>query len=67
MDAGAVLKSLKRVKEKKMEEIDRMREALEEIKKFNVLRNDIDAYLYEMVNWGLGINKGKPNPQDYFT
>ena len=40
-------------------------EALEEIKKFNRLHNDLDAYLYEIANWGLGIIKDKPDKEDY--
>jgi hypothetical protein len=40
-------------------------EALEEIKKYNRLRNDLDAYLYEVADWGLGIRKEPPNPEDY--
>ena len=40
-------------------------EALEEIKKRNRLRNDLDAYLYEVANWGLGIREDAPDPEDY--
>lgn len=40
-------------------------EALEEIKKYNRLRNDLDAYLYEVTNWGLGIREKAPDPDDY--
>ena len=40
-------------------------QALEEIKRFNRLRGDLDAYLYEVANWGLGLRKGKPVPEDY--
>ena len=38
--------------------------ALKEIQKRNRLRNDLDAYLYEVVNYGLG-NQEKPDPADY--
>ena len=48
-----------------MEETDRMREALEEIKNHNRLRNDLDAYLYDVADWGLGIHGWKPNPDHY--
>ncbi len=40
-------------------------EALEEVKRFIKLTNDFDAYLYEVVNWGLGIRATAPDPDDY--
>lgn len=39
--------------------------ALEILKKFNRLKNDTDAYLYEIILWGLGESNNKPNPEDY--
>ena len=39
--------------------------ALEEIQNYNGLRNDLDAYLYEIAEWGLGLREYAPNPDDY--
>ena len=39
--------------------------ALSEILKYNPLRNDLDAYLFELTHWGLGKRKIKPNASDY--
>lgn len=39
--------------------------ALEEIKKFNRVGNDLDAYLLEVAKFGLGLNETMPEPSDY--
>ena len=39
--------------------------ALTEIEKYNPIRNDLDAYLYDIAEWGLGIIPDKPNPKDF--
>ena len=36
-------------------------EALKEIKAFNRLRNDLDAYLYDLAEWGIGESISKPD------
>lgn len=41
------------------------RAALAEIRRFNRLRTDLDAYLYEVINYGLGKRKEAPLPSDY--
>jgi hypothetical protein len=38
--------------------------ALNEYTKYNRLRNDLDAYLYEMYEWAIEGGK-KTNPKDY--
>lgn len=48
-----------------MDEINKMREALEILKKYNPLHNDLEAYLYAVADWGLGIEEEKPNPEDF--
>lgn len=35
--------------------------ALQEIQKYNHIRSDLDSYLYEVVEWGLGNRPNKPN------
>jgi len=40
-------------------------DALLQLKKLNPLRNDFDAYCYELVCWGLGQLAEKPNPEDF--
>ena len=44
---------------------DKAIEALEIIKRWNILRNDLDAYLREIANWGLGLRPTKPNESVY--
>lgn len=39
--------------------------ALTILKRFNGLRNDLDAYLFEVIRWGLGERKTKPKPEIY--
>jgi len=43
----------------------RMLEALRILLARNPLRNDRDAYLLHIANWGLGLEEKKPNPEDY--
>ena len=43
------------------ERIRQLEKILAEIKSFNGLRNDRDAYLYDLIEWGQGISTwGKP-------
>jgi hypothetical protein len=44
---------------------NRMVLTLKELQQFNRLRNDIDAYLYELVEWGLGNKDKHPDINDY--
>lgn len=44
---------------------DRKIEALEILKKYNPLRNDLDAYLFEICEWGLSRRTKKPKAK-YF-
>lgn len=39
--------------------------ALEVIKRFNRLRNDVDAYLFEVANFGLGVRETMPELGDF--
>ncbi len=41
-----------------------MIEALKILWTYNPIRNDLDAYLLDVINWGLG-KQGKPNPKDF--
>ena len=43
----------------------RARTALEEVRRLNRLRNDLDDYLFELAEWGLGKQEYAPNPADY--
>lgn len=40
-------------------------QALIIIRKFNRLKHDTDAYLYEVTQWGLGEREDKPKLEDY--
>ena len=42
-----------------------MQEALEILQKYNRIRNDTEAYLYTVAEWGLGICEKRPIPGDY--
>ena len=44
---------------------DHAREALAILKPFNPLSNDRDAYLYAVIEWGMGESETRPEPQDY--
>jgi len=44
---------------------DKMRFALEQLKKYNQLRNDLDAYLFALIEWALGERDKKPNPESF--
>lgn len=43
---------------------ENMKEALEILKRYNRLRNDLDAYLYDIIEWALE-DKPKPNPKNF--
>lgn len=40
-------------------------EALRELKKYNPLHNDTEAYLFEVAKWGLMERPKRPDPKDY--
>ncbi len=45
---------------------DKMREALEILRLHNNLKNDHDAYLYDIIDWALfDYPKEKPDPKAY--
>ncbi len=46
------------------QELDRMKKALMLIKMFSPMRDEQDAYVVDVTNWGLG-EAEKPNPEDY--
>lgn len=45
--------------------IRQLEEILAEIKSFNGLRNDRDAYLYDLIEWGQGIEAEKPTAAEF--
>lgn len=40
-------------------------DALKILKEFNYIRNDTEAYLYDVIKWGLGEVDEQPNPDEY--
>ena len=40
-------------------------EALEEINKYNRLGNDLDSYLFDLAEWGMGERDKRPNPKSF--
>lgn len=42
--------------------LERAHTALKEIKKYNPLHNDLEAYLYDMAEWGMGNLEVRPSP-----
>jgi hypothetical protein len=44
---------------------DKLTLALKEIQRHNQLKNDIDSYLYEVAEWGLGNKDEYPNINNY--
>lgn len=44
---------------------ERADEALRELKKYNRIHNDLEAYLYEIIQWGLREQAIRPNPKDF--
>jgi hypothetical protein len=45
--------------------IRQLEEILGELKSFNGLRNDSDAYQYHLIEWGQGIEAEKPIATEY--
>ena len=45
--------------------LDRAYTAITILQKYNRIHNDLEAYLWEVAEWGSGIRKDKPNPKDY--
>jgi hypothetical protein len=48
-----------------VDKLARLEEALREYQRFNHIRNDFDAYLWEMGRWALGEIDEKPSRKDY--
>lgn len=51
--------------EKAEAEAARWRAALEEIQKHNRLKHDLDDYLFNVAEWGLGRQPDRPDPAEY--
>jgi hypothetical protein len=47
------------------EELLKILEALRVYQKHNPLHNDIEAYLFALGEWALGVKDVKPDPEDY--
>jgi len=52
-------------KEELMKEVLRLRKALQVYQEHNNIRNDLDAYLYELGEWAFGKSKNCPKSEDY--
>jgi hypothetical protein len=48
-----------------MTELERAQEALYILREFNNIKNDIDAYLWDIIEWGLGERRERQVPQQY--
>jgi len=48
-----------------MEYVRKLEDALKEVLKLNPLRNDLDAYLFELCEYAIIGTKNKPNRKDY--
>lgn len=46
-------------------QMDKLISTLKEMQEFNNLKNDLDSYLYELVEWGLGNREKHPDIDDY--
>lgn len=46
-------------------ELKKARVALAELKKYNRLRNNRDAYLWDIIEWATGEMEEKPEPANY--
>ena len=47
------------------ETLDKLQYALCEYQKYNTIRNDLDAYLFALGEYGLGERTIEPDPRDY--
>ncbi len=47
------------------EALRRARVALSEIARYNNVRNDLDAYLSDLADWGMGEREQRPDPKQY--
>jgi hypothetical protein len=45
--------------------LEKAQAALREIMRFNHLNTDLDAYLFEMAEWGMEIVEDRPRPESY--
>mgnify|MGYP001605110672 CR=1 FL=1 len=48
---------------KQEEQLQNAVAALEETNRFNSIHNDIEAYLFDVAEWGMGRGKEKPDPK----
>ena len=48
-----------------MTDLERAQEALYILREFNNIKNDTDAYLWDIIEWGLGERRERPVPQQY--
>ena len=48
-----------------VKKMERMEFALGKYQEYNDLRDDLDAYLYALAQWALGLEKTKPDSEDY--
>ena len=51
--------------DKTINELNRYTDAIEILMKHNPLKNDLDAYLYQICLWAEGECRLKPKPEDY--
>lgn len=51
--------------EGEVREVEKLKIALAEIRSYNHIRNDLEAYLYQLANWGMEDVKDRPVPSDY--
>lgn len=52
--------------EKTAKDFDNMEEALKILQSLNPIKNYVDAYLYDIAEWGLGNMEQKPDPSEYY-
>ena len=45
--------------------LDKAREALAEINRYNPIHNDLESYLFGLAEWGLDENEKRPDPKKY--
>lgn len=47
------------------ERLNRALTALDELKRWNRIHNDLEAYLFEVARWGQGETDEQPKPEDF--
>lgn len=53
------------LKEDTMDKYERMEKVLYRLMDFNNLKNDLDSYLWDLIEFGIGDRRDEPNPLDY--